>query len=115
MMPAPPSCCPAVNRPVSFVRSGTQRARRLALLLTRVSGCYRHFPQRADWYGAQARSEGEGLLSGVHDNADNEVIAEPLCEVAQSAEVVLADGGRCLDFDAHYFALTVLEDHVDRS
>ena len=42
------------------------------------SGCRRHFPDRADGHGSQARSEGEGLLSRVHGKPDDEVIAESL-------------------------------------
>jgi hypothetical protein len=45
----------------------------------RVSASYRHFPDRAHRHGSQAWPEGEGLLSRVHDKADDEVIAEPLC------------------------------------
>jgi hypothetical protein len=33
--------------------------------------------------------------------------------VSQSAEVVLANCGRCFHLDAYYFALAVLENHVD--
>jgi hypothetical protein len=44
----------------------------------RVSRCRRHFPDRADGHSSQARPEGEGLLSRVHDKADDEIIAKSL-------------------------------------
>jgi hypothetical protein len=43
-----------------------------------VSGCRWRFPDRAYGHGSQARPEGEGLLPGVHDKADDEVIAKSL-------------------------------------
>jgi hypothetical protein len=50
-----------------------------SLRRARVSRCRRHFPDRAHGHGSQAWPEGEGLLSRVHDKADDEVVAEPLC------------------------------------
>jgi hypothetical protein len=79
----------------------------------KVSGCGRHFPDCADGHGSQARPEGEGLLPRVQDKADDEVIAESLGQVAQSAEIVPVDRGCCLYLDSYYLALAVLENHVD--
>lgn len=61
------------------------------IVVSWASGCSRHFPDRAHGHGPQARPEGEGLLSRVHHKPNDEVIAESLSQVSQSAEVTLAD------------------------
>jgi hypothetical protein len=49
-------------------------------------------PEGADRDGSHAVAEGEGLGAGVEDNADGEVVADPVGHVAEAAEVVGADG-----------------------
>src|ERR1700722_2176268 len=52
-----------------FIKFGKRARRGGGRVGAWVSGCGRHFPDRADGHGSQAGPEGEGLLSRVHDKA----------------------------------------------
>jgi hypothetical protein len=78
-----------------------------------VLGRRRHFPECADRRRAQARPEGEGFLPGIQHNPCDEIIAQTLCQVMQTSEVLLALGGGGLDRNAGYLALVALQHGVD--
>ena len=78
-----------------------------------VLGRRRHFPKCADRRRAQTRPEEEGFLPGIQHKPCDEIIAQPLCQVMQTSEVLLALGGGGLDLNAGYLALAALQHGVD--
>lgn len=70
-------------------------------------------PQGADRNRAEVLAERKGLGAGVEDDASDEVVAEPIGQVTQAAEVFGAHGGRCLNLDSDDATAAVLEHNVD--
>src|SRR2546429_9831432 len=70
-------------------------------------------PQSSGWHRAHLRPERQRLGAGVQHDAGDEVVTGPGGQVPEAAEVVRADGGRSLDFDADDLTPAVLQDRVD--